>query len=70
VPPFPSETVVAILDRVYGKPVEEVFRTFERTPKASASVAQVHFATLHDGTPVAVKVLRPDIGAVIEKDIA
>jgi len=69
VPPFPSETVVAILDRVYGKPVDQVFLEFDRTPTASASVAQVHFATLHDGTAVAVKVLRPDIGAVIEKDI-
>jgi ubiquinone biosynthesis protein len=69
VPPFPSDTVVAILDRVYGRPVDEVFRSFERTPIASASVAQVHFATLQDGTPVAVKVLRPEIGKVIEKDV-
>jgi len=69
VPPFPSAAVVAILDRVYGKPVDQVFQAFDRTPIASASVAQVHFATLHDGTPVAVKVLRPNIGAVIEKDI-
>jgi len=70
VPPFPSETVVAILERSYGKPVDEVFGSFDRMPVASASVAQVHFATLKDGTPVAVKVLRPNIAAVIEKDIA
>jgi ubiquinone biosynthesis protein len=69
VPPFPSETVVAILDRVYGKPVDQVFQAFDRTPIASASVAQVHFATLDDGTPVAVKVLRPDIAKVIDKDV-
>ena len=69
VPPFPSESVVAILDRVYGKPVDQVFQAFDRTPVASASVAQVHFATLHDGTPVAVKVLRPGIASVIDKDI-
>jgi ubiquinone biosynthesis protein len=69
VPPFPSDSVVAILDRVYGKPVDQVFQAFDRTPVASASVAQVHFATLHDGTPVAVKVLRPGIASVIEKDI-
>jgi ubiquinone biosynthesis protein len=70
VPPFSSDEVVAILHRVYGKPVEQVFKTFERTPVASASVAQVHFATLHDGTPVAVKVLRPNIARVIAKDVA
>ncbi len=69
VPPFPSDEVVAILNRVYKKPVDDVFKTFDRTPVASASVAQVHFATLQDGTPVAVKVLRPNIARVIEKDI-
>ena len=69
VPPFPSEQVVAILDRVYGRPVDVAFKTFDRTPIASASVAQVHFATLHDGTQVAIKVLRPNIKQVIEKDI-
>ena len=64
VPPFPSETVRR--DRstaLYGKPVDEVFRSFDRAPIASASVAQVHFAELPDGTPVAVKVLRPNICA-------
>ena len=47
-----------------------VFRSFEREPVASASVAQVHLACLADGTEVAVKVLRPGIGAVIEGDLA
>ena len=56
--------------RLYGKPVDAVFRSFDRTPIASASVAQVHFAELPDGTPVAVKVLRPNIAQVIEKDIS
>src|SRR5450432_2667467 len=70
VPPFPSEQVIATLQRVYGKPVESVFRTFDRTPVASASVAQVHLATLPDGTPAAVKVLRPNIANTIEKDLA
>ena len=70
VPPFPSEQVIATLQRVYGKPVDSVFRTFDRTPVASASVAQVHLATLPDGTPAAVKVLRPNIAATIEKDLA
>ncbi len=70
VPPFPSEQVVAILERNYGRPVDEVFRNFERTPVASASVAQVHFAELPNGTVVAVKVLRPGIDKVIGKDLS
>jgi ubiquinone biosynthesis protein len=70
VPPFPSEQVVATLERVYRKPVDEVFKAFDRTPVASASVAQVHFAELQDGTPVAIKVLRPQIEQVIDKDVA
>ncbi|MBI3069414.1 MAG: ubiquinone biosynthesis regulatory protein kinase UbiB, partial [Betaproteobacteria bacterium] len=59
VPPFPSGTVIAILERVYGKPVGAVFSRFEPEAVASASVAQVHLAKLPDGTEVAVKVLRP-----------
>ena len=70
VPPFPSEQVIATLTRLYGKPVDSVFKSFDRKPVASASVAQVHFAELPDGTPVAVKVLRPDIASVIDKDIS
>jgi ubiquinone biosynthesis protein len=70
VPPFPAEQVLATLARVYGKPVDNVFKAFEREPVASASVAQVHFAELPDGTPAAVKVLRPNISSTIEKDLA
>ena len=70
VPPFPTEQVMATLNRVYGRPLERVFRTFEREPVASASVAQVHLAELPNGTPAAVKVLRPKIAATIEKDLA
>ena len=70
VPPFPAEQVLATLARAYGKPVDQVFKSFDLTPVASASVAQVHFADLPDGTPVAVKVLRPDIHKVIEHDLA
>jgi ubiquinone biosynthesis protein len=70
VPPFSSDEVVATLARVYGKPVDQVFKSFDREPIASASVAQVHFAELPDGTKVAVKVLRPNVAQVIEKDIS
>ena len=70
VPPFASELVVATIERVFGRPLDQVFRSFDVTPVASASVAQVHFAELPDATPVAVKVLRPNIGDVIEHDLA
>ncbi|MBL79668.1 MAG: ubiquinone biosynthesis regulatory protein kinase UbiB [Nitrosomonadaceae bacterium] len=70
VPPFSSSIVLTILEKVYGKPINEVFLEFEHEPIASASVAQVHFAVLHDGTKVAVKVLRPGIENVIAHDIA
>jgi ubiquinone biosynthesis protein len=70
VPPFPTEQALEVLEGFYGKPIDEVFRDFERTPVASASVAQVHLARLPDGTEVAVKVLRPGIDRVIEHDLA
>ncbi len=70
VPPFPSELAAAELERAFGRPVVEVFKSFERDPVASASVAQVHFAVLFDGTEVAVKVLRPGIDRVIVNDLA
>ena len=72
VPPFPSELAMAELERVYGKPVDEVFASFTREPVASASVAQVHFATLRaedGGHEVAVKILRPGIVPIIDHDI-
>ncbi|MGM0593575.1 MAG: AarF/UbiB family protein, partial [Pseudomonadota bacterium] len=69
VPPFPGDTAVAILERDYGKPLNEVFAEFDRTPLASASIAQVHVAKLLNGTDVVVKVLRPDIEPVIRRDI-
>ena len=69
VPPFPSEQAIALLESFYGRPVDEVFRRFDRVPVASASVAQVHFAELPDGTEVAVKILRPKIEKVIAHDI-
>jgi ubiquinone biosynthesis protein len=70
VPPVAAAEVAATLNRVYGRSLTEVFASFEREPVASASVAQVHLGTLHDGTEVAVKVLRPFIRAVIANDVA
>ena len=70
VPPFPAEQVIAILNRGYGTRYDDIFPVFDLVPVASASVAQVHFAELPDGTEVAVKILRPDIRSVIEHDIA
>ena len=70
VPPFASSEVETAIERVHGKPISEVFRSFDLVPVASASVAQVHFAELPDGTPVAVKVLRPRVAEVIDHDLA
>ncbi len=70
VPPFPSAVALAMLHRVYGKPVDQVFQNFDPIPVASASVAQVHFAVLPDGREAAVKILRPGIAGVIAKDLA
>ncbi len=73
VPPFSSDLAIAELEKAYGRPVDQVFARFEREPVASASVAQVHFAVLHEkdgGREVAVKILRPGILPVIEHDIA
>jgi ubiquinone biosynthesis protein len=70
VPPFESKLVLETLERVYRKPVDQVFAEFHSLPVASASVAQVHFARLFDGTEVAVKILRPGIDSVIANDVA
>ena len=69
VPPFPGEQARAVVEHAYGAKLENYFSAFDLTPIASASVAQVHIARLHDGTEVAVKVLRPGIEPVIERDL-
>lgn len=70
VPPFAYAEVERIIQQTYNLPIAQVFSEFEQTAIASASVAQVHFAHLLDGTPVAVKILRPGIALVINKDLA
>jgi ubiquinone biosynthesis protein len=74
VPPFDSAVAVATIERAFRRPVEEVFVSFDRVPVASASIAQVHFGVIRtrDGVEreVAVKVLRPGMLPVIDKDLA
>ncbi|WP_075255397.1 ubiquinone biosynthesis regulatory protein kinase UbiB [Herbaspirillum camelliae] len=69
VPPFDSELAVKQIEKSLGAHPDLLFATFERTPVASASIAQVHFATLKDGKEVAVKVLRPGMRDIIDHDI-
>ncbi len=70
VPPFPGEQARRIVEATYGKPVGELFQFFDETPLASASIAQVHAARLHDGREVVVKVLRPNIEPIIRRDLS
>jgi ubiquinone biosynthesis protein len=65
---------VTIIERAFGRPLNEVFVDFTHTPVASASIAQVHFAVIKDRNgatrEVAVKVLRPGMLTVIDKDLS
>jgi ubiquinone biosynthesis protein len=70
VPPFPFEQVKELVEKELGKPVEEVYASFDKEPVASASIAQVHYAALKDGREVAVKVRRPEIERVLDADIS
>ena len=70
VPPFPGAQARIIIEKAYGKPIEQVFESFDETPLASASIAQVHAARLLDGREVVVKVVRPHIRKTIERDLA
>ena len=69
VPPFPAVEAIEILEKAYGKSVREVFSRFDDEPFAAASIAQVHTASLQDGTEVIVKVLRPGVRRLIERDL-
>ena len=70
VPPFPAAQARQLIEKAFGKSIEDVFASFDAEPVASASIAQVHFATLKDGREVAVKVLRPNILSVIDDDLS
>ncbi|MBC3861189.1 ubiquinone biosynthesis regulatory protein kinase UbiB [Undibacterium jejuense] len=70
VPSFDPDLAIAQIKKSLGAHPDELFANFERIPVASASIAQVHFATLKDGREVAVKVLRPGMKDTIDKDVA
>lgn len=67
--PFPGEVAEREVERALGRPIGECFARFEREPLASASIAQVHAATLRGGEEVVVKVLRPGVEAEIARDL-
>ena len=69
VAPFAGATAKNIIETQLGKSIGELFASFDETPLASASIAQVHPATLHSGKEVVVKVLRPGIAEQIKADI-
>ncbi len=69
VAPFPGSIARQIIERSLGKSIEDIFLEFDETPLASASVAQVHAATLQDGRAMIVKVIRPEINKVIGRDL-
>ncbi len=70
VPPFPSEQALAIIEAAFGRSAYDVFADFDANVLASASMAQVHAATLVTGEDVVVKILRPNMRKIIEQDIA
>ena len=69
VPPFESAVAVATIELAFGRPLKDIFASFQATPLAAASIAQVHAATLKSGEEVVVKILRPGMHEVIERDL-
>jgi ubiquinone biosynthesis protein len=69
VAPVPFERVERDLEEELGRPITEVFAEFDREPLAAASIAQVYRARLHSGEDVVVKVRRPDIDRVVDRDL-
>lgn len=70
VPPFSNQTAVRVIEKSLKAKTAELFADFSEQPLASASIAQVHAATLHSGEEVVVKVLRPKIKKIIARDLA
>jgi ubiquinone biosynthesis protein len=70
VPPFSGKVAREIIEQTLGDSTDELFASFEESPMASASVAQVHAATLKTGEEVVVKVVRPNVEQIIRQDMA
>lgn len=70
VPPFPSKSAVEKIESAFGKNINDIYASFDKKPLASASIAQVHAATLKTGEEVVVKIIRPNIERTIHHDIA
>ncbi len=69
VKPFPNSDAQARIEQELGAPVAHLFGRFDQQPLASASVAQVHTAALHDSREVVIKVVRPGIEKIVERDL-
>lgn len=69
VPPFCGKQAQLMVEKSLGKPIAELFKNFDTTPLASASIAQVHAATMLDGTDVVVKILRPNVKKHVGRDL-
>ena len=70
VQPFASDIAIQMIENAFKAPIHECFQTFDPHPLGSASIAQVHAATLNDGSDVVVKVLRPNVRQQVDQDIA
>jgi len=69
VPAQPFEVVRATVEEDFGAPLEDIFESFDETPLAAASIAQVHGAVLRSGESVVVKVQRTTVATLVNKDI-
>ncbi|QDT63549.1 ABC1 kinase family protein [Calycomorphotria hydatis] len=70
VPPFPGDKAVELVEQELGQSIDELFLSFDRTPLAAGSLAQVHRAISMDGTPLAIKIRRPTVADVVERDLS
>ena len=68
-PALPTQTIIDVIEKELGKPLDQIYARFDREPLAAASLGQVHRAVLPDGTEVAVKVLRPGIEDLVATDL-
>jgi ubiquinone biosynthesis protein len=69
VPPFDGAVAIASVEKAFGRCIADLFASFDPLPLAAASIAQVHAATLHSGSEVVVKVLRPGMREIIDLDL-